>query len=162
MTRILAAAVAAILLAGCQAAHATADNDAADAKAFLTGIYSNYQTSNEDFTPLETPGDYFDPAMVALILQDQKQNDGDVGAFEVDPMCNCQDYGKITADIKILDVTATTAKAGVVLSDTMAPGERSIAYDLVKIAGHWRIHDIGYGADYPSLRQHIIDTDKTN
>ncbi len=137
-----------------------APDPAVEAKAFLTELYSHYQDSKVDFTPLfDKAPDYFDPEMAALIRQDQKLSNGEILAFEADPICDCQDFDKIAADIQILNATATTAKAGVVLTDT-GQSPRSLAYDLVKIDGHWRIHDIS-SQNYPSLRQHIIDADKS-
>ena len=147
-----------VVPAGIESAKADAGRDP---ETFLVELYSNYQDPKADFTPLfdEAPN-YFDPEMVALIRQDQKLSNGEILAFEADPICDCQDYDKISADIQILNATATTAKAGVVLTDTAAPDTRSLAYDLVKVDGHWRIHDISYAKSYPSLRQHIIDADK--
>ena len=140
-------------------AFAGPDANTIEAKAFLTELYSHYQDSKVDFTPLfDKAPDYFDPSLLALIRQDQKLSNGEILAFEADPICDCQDYDKISADIRILSVTATTAKAGVILTDT-GQSPRSMAYDLVKVDGHWRIHDISSPA-YPSLRQDIVNADK--
>lgn len=143
-----------VVTAGIESAKADAGRDL---ETFLTELYSHYQDPKVDFTPLfDKAPDYFDPEMVVLIRRDQSFHE--LLAFEVDPICDCQDFDKITADIQILNSTATTAKAGVVLTDT-GQSPRSLSYDLVKIDGHWRIHDIS-SQNYPSLRQHIIEADK--
>ncbi len=136
---------------------AKSSTDAVEAKAFLTSLYDHYGV-NSDWSPLDDHApDWFDPSMVTLIQEGTRLNAGYVGAIEADPVCDCQDYGKLTADIKVLNVTPTTAKAGVVLTDSgvTPPATRALAYDLIKIKGAWRIHDIT-GSRGESLRHRLI------
>jgi hypothetical protein len=172
-------AVAAVLLlslAACQpkpstpeaAASSAAAPTAADAKAFLTGIYSHYadEKTHGDFNPaFKNRQDYFDPEMVTLMQTDEQLSKGEVGALDGDPICDCQDFGKMTAVITIDSATATEAKATVIVTETdpsVAAEDRkprTFTYDLAVAKGQWRIHDITTPS-LPSLRQLFIDSNK--
>ncbi|ESQ93663.1 hypothetical protein ABENE_04925 [Asticcacaulis benevestitus DSM 16100 = ATCC BAA-896] len=131
--------------------------DAVEAKAFLTALYDHY-TVDSDWSPMGVrAADWFAPSMVALMQEDARLNEGYTGAIEADPICDCQDYGKLTADIKVINLTQTSAQARVVLSDSgvTPPSTLALVYDLVKVKGGWRIHDIT-GSRGESLRHRLI------
>lgn len=151
--------VAVIVMAGCTRSGDTSP----DAKAFLTELYGHYNGATHDFSPLldKAPA-YFDSSLIALMQENERVTpQGDVGAMDFDPVCACQDYGKLSAGIHVLAATTTTAKVAAVLHDDgVSPGaDVSLSYDLVKVAGGWRIHDIGT-TDVPSLRQWLIKANK--
>ena len=155
--RIMAILAAGLLMAGCAAAQ-----PAPDAKAFLQGLYAHYDGHDMDFSPLnENAPQWFDPEMVALMDEDHKLSDGDLTVIDADPICECQDYGRITADITVTEVGPDHATANVTVAETDPSFEgaepRHLAYDLRLVNGQWRIHDIG-NSYRPSLLQAYIDS----
>jgi hypothetical protein len=142
------------------AAPAASAQDAADAKAFLEGVYAHYKTSkNNNFQPFDANmKDVLDPDTIALMDADTKALKGELGEIDGDWLCDCQDFESITATITIQSATPTTAKATSTFSDTMDKGAppKHDTFDLVKTPAGWRIHDMGT-ADQPSLRKVLTD-----
>ena len=127
--------------------------------AFLEGLYAHYKGDPADatFSPVGSQApQWFDQEMVGLMAEDTRLANGEVGALDGDPICDCQDFGKLSANIKITQSTETTAKAEVQVTETDpsfsadARQPRAFTYDLVQENGAWRIHDIGT-KDMPSL-----------
>lgn len=135
---------------------APATGDAADAKAFLEGLYAHYKSSkNNTFSPLDKDlKAVFDPDMVQLLAKDAKLLKGEVGAMDGDPLCDCQDFDSIAANITIQSATATTAKATADLKVFTETHHNS--FDLVKVNGAWRVHDV-QEIGQPSLRKMLED-----
>jgi hypothetical protein len=177
-----AALAAAVMLAGCQKAPvatnsppanmaaetnaapaaAPASSDAADVKAFLTGLYSHYAKpatdAGQSWAPMDVgpPGngrEMMDPDLVSLMQAYDKSQSGDeVGVIDGDWLCDCQDWERITAVITVDAATATTAKAHSDFTDSSEPGKtKHVTFDLTKTAAGWRVHDIGTAED-ASLR----------
>ena len=130
-----------------------------DPQAFLTRLYAHYSGNTADisFSPTGAQApQWFDREMVGLMAEDARLASGEVGALDGDPICDCQDFGTLSANIKIEQVTATTARASVIITETGATYSpetrqpRTFTYDLVMEDGDWRIHDIGT-KDMPSL-----------
>jgi hypothetical protein len=134
--------------------------DAADAKAFLEGLYAHYKTSKDNtFQPFDANAkEVLDADTIALMKADQKALKGDLGEIDGDWLCDCQDFESITATIAVQSATATAAKATSDFHDTPAAGgsPKHDTFDLVKTPAGWRIHDIGT-ADQPSLRKVLTD-----
>ena len=150
---------AVLVINGC----ARSTDTAPDAKAFLVELYDHYNGATHDFSPLldKAPA-YFDSGLIALMQENERVTpQGDVGAMDFDPVCACQDYGKLTAGIHVLSASDKAAKAAVVLHDDgPSPGpDVSLSYDLVRVGKGWRIHDIGTN-DVPSLRQLLVKANK--
>jgi hypothetical protein len=130
--------------------------DAADAKAFLEGLYAHYKTSkNNDFQMFDANArEVFDPDTIALIKTDRTALKGELGDLDGDWLCGCQDFTSLKATIAVQSAAPTAAVATSDFQDTgMAdakPGHEG--FDLVKVGGAWRIHDI-HTADTPSLRK---------
>ena len=133
--------------------------DAADAKAFLVGLYAHYQTSkNNNFNLFDTnSGEVFDPDMIALLKADTKALKGDLGEIDGDWLCDCQDFTSIVATVNVTAATPATAEATADFHDTVdpRPSERD-SFDLVKVNGAWRIHDMSTPAQ-PPLRKTLQD-----
>lgn len=143
------------------AAAASAPNaDAADAKAFLEGLYAHYKTSkNNTFQPFDANiKEVLDEDTIALMQADEKALKGELGDIDGDWLCDCQDFGSITATITVQSATPTTAKATSDFHDAEEPTEKPghDTFDLVKTPDGWRIHDMGT-ADQPSLRKVLQD-----
>jgi hypothetical protein len=139
-------------------AAAPATGDAADAKAFLDGLYAHYKVSKDNtFAPFEANiAEVLDPDTRALMKADDKLLKGDVGDIDGDWLCDCQDFESITAVVTVQSATPTDAKATAVFTDTMDGKPKTDTFDLVKTPDGWRIHDMGT-ADQPSLRKVLQD-----
>jgi hypothetical protein len=137
---------------------APASGDAADAKAFLDGLYAHYKVSKDNtFAPFEANiAEVLDPDTRALMKADDKLLKGDVGDIDGDWLCDCQDFESITAVVAVQSATPTDAKATAVFTDTMDGKPKTDTFDLVKTSAGWRIHDMGT-ADQPSLRKVLQD-----
>jgi hypothetical protein len=145
----IAFAVAATAGAPCHAAAAGAN----EARAFMEQLYAKY--GDPSFCPTcDGKGRFFDAPLSRLIDADARQANGEVGALDGDPVCQCQDPGGMKA--KVLSVALTSAYAAVATVDLdftleKPPQKRRVTFDLVVENGHWRIHDI-HSSDTPSLR----------
>ena len=140
------------------AAPAAASGDAADAKAFLDGLYAHYKTSKDNtFAPFDAnQTDVLDPDTIALMKADEKALNGELGDIDGDWLCDCQDFESITAVVTVQSATPTDAKATAVFTDTMDGKPKTDTFELVRTPAGWRIHDMGT-ADQPSLRKVLSD-----
>jgi hypothetical protein len=138
--------------------------DAADAKAFLEGLYAHYKTNTDNSFNMygASKRQVFDPDVIALLAADQKALKGDVGVLDSDWLCGCQDFVSLQTTIAVQSATPTTAEATADFRDTGMsddkPGHES--FDLVKVGSAWRIHDI-HTDDTPSLRKALSDEIKS-
>jgi hypothetical protein len=129
-----------------------------DPKAFLAALYARYNTAKTDFSPFDTPEKYFDPQLLALMDSADKTTSGDdVGPLDGDPICDCQDYRRLRADIKVKSIDGDTAVAVVNLRDQGVAKTKVLTYYLAQRGGQWRIHDIS-NPDMPSLRRLLINS----
>jgi hypothetical protein len=133
--------------------------DAADAKAFLVGLYAHYRSNkNNTFNLFDTNStQVFDADTLALLKADTKALKGDLGAIDGDWLCDCQDFTSIVATVNVTAATPTTAEATSDFHDTVdpRPSERD-TFDLVKVNGAWRIHDMSTPGQ-PPLRKTLQD-----
>ena len=147
--RRLAIAISCILTAGISAAQA-AEPSAASAEQFLRGLYAKYVRNGKP-TPFVYPDarNIADPAMMALLKNDRDKSNGEVGAMDSDPICDCQDWDVITVtSVHVTMQGANAATADLAISDW---GDiHKFRYALVWTKDGWRIHDIGT-KDTPSL-----------
>jgi hypothetical protein len=134
-------------------------NDAADAKAFLDGLYAHYKSSkNNTFSPFDAnEKDVFDASTIQLLAEDAKLLNGDLGVIDGDWLCACQDFVSLKAVVTVQSATPTSARATSEFVDTGMPSQaaRSDRFDLVKANGVWRIHDVQTSGDPASLRQMV-------
>jgi hypothetical protein len=143
-----------------QAPAGATSRDAADAKAFLDGLYGHYKTSKDNnFQPFDgNIKEVLDLDTIALMDADQTALKGELGDIDGDWLCDCQDFESITATVTVQSATPTSAKATSVFRDSQyadrPPGRDT--FDLVKTPAGWRIHDMGT-ADQPSLRRVLTD-----
>lgn len=141
----LSALVAAIALPACS--QTSAKSAPPDPAAFVRGVYARY--AEPAFCPTcdEAP-QVFDAPMVALLAEDGRlTQEGDQGAIEADPLCQCQDSDGLVA---------TVDPTGRSVALAFPSGERvSIRLDLALQDGQWRIHDV-HAPDMPSLRDHLV------
>ena len=137
-------------IAGVSAAQAAPVASAATVEQFLRGLYAKY-TANGKPTPFVYPDakGIVDPAMLALLKNDQDKSKGEVGAMDTDPICRCQDWNalKVTS-LHVAISGGNAASADVSISDD--GHVEKIHFALVWLTGGWHIHDIGT-KDEPSL-----------
>lgn len=139
------------------AAPSSADRAKVEATDFLRTLYAQHDGKHDDFSLLgDQASHWFDPELARLIQADGAG--GEAGTLEWDPACDCQDYGRLSAQITVLAADKVHARASVVVTET-DPGfdadsrkPRIFTYDLVDIDGRWYIHDVGSPLT-PSLRQ---------
>lgn len=128
-------------------------------EAFVRRLYAVFKDGPGHNPPDWTgrvAGQYFDAEMVALFKRDRATTPrGDVGLIEADPICDCQDWGKLT--VESVELTAPNAnQAQATVAFTNFGDHFVMKYDLVNVGGQWRIHDI-QTKDTPSLRKFLID-----
>ena len=134
------------------------------AKAWLEALYAHYiDGSQMTFSVLgDQAMQYFDPEMLDLMEAEKNVTPADeVGVLDGDPICDCQDFGSLKAEISAQPSGPSSVRATVILQETSkdftegtpprAPAPKTLTYDLVLIKDQWRIHDITF-AQGGSLR----------
>jgi hypothetical protein len=141
--------------------------DLGSAKAFVTQLYSHYP--ERDDAPTYDPAGrsakaVFDPSMVALIREDARLTpQGDVGAIDGDPICDCQDSGGMRVKIGLVRPTSAShavAHIDLRFADASPPETRRLELDLVDVQGHWRVYDVGT-KELPSLREYLVRSNRS-
>jgi hypothetical protein len=151
--------------AAASATPAASSGDAADAKAFVEGLYTHYTVDPKTSTwaPMDKKDDaqVFDADMVRLLAADVKAANGEVGAIDADYICGCQDWEPFSATITVVSATPAMAKAAADFRVFKTDQPRHLEFDLVKEKGAWRVHDIRENDQTeqppgPSLRQTLL------
>lgn len=131
------------------------------AREFLSRVYDHYPTVDDpgafDPTGIDAAR-VFTPALVSLIATDRRlTSDGDVGALDGDPLCDCQDDNGMSVRIGTVKQDGpTSARADVTLTFDSGPSP-TINHLIVRLAwgkAGWRIADIET-KDQPSLRAYL-------
>src|SRR4030095_12782322 len=115
-----------------------ASQPAEDPAAFVRRVYAGYQMSG--YSPLLTPEKLFSPTLSKAIRQDS--SGGEVGYIDGDPLCDCQDYERISA--RILSIRRPNARsAHIRVHVTLGPSAiRDIRLSLTLTSSGWRVADI--------------------
>ena len=111
---------------------------AEDPAAFIRRVYAGYDHSG--YSPLSNPEKLFSPKLTAAIRQDS--SGGEVGYLDGDPLCDCQDFERITAtivDMRRPSAKSATARVHVALG---LKQERDLKLSLVLTRSGWRIADV--------------------
>ena len=122
----------------------------ASARAFVTAIYDAYKGKNGNGISLDSETNvrrYFEPSLAALIRKDQKDaaRRDDVGALDIDPFVDAQDWDIAAFDIAASDAAPGKASATVSFSNRDKP--TTVVLDLVKIKNDWKISNITWKRD---------------
>jgi hypothetical protein len=133
----LAVAASVLLCAGA----ASAVDPAGQAHDFVVRLFAMYGQGLKDAPSREQP---YDKAMLALMDENDRLTPaGDAGSLDWDPLCQCQDWGKLVAQATVKLTSPTAATAEVTFRDVQwGDAPRHATFDLVFEDGHWRIHDI--------------------
>lgn len=130
--------LAALALAAAQASQAP--------REFIEKVYSGYH--EESFNPLAEPKLYFSPELTAAIEKDS--SGGEVGYLDGDPLCDCQDYDRISAKVVTILQPSEKAATAHVHVDLGKNQERDLQLRLILTPLGWRISDV-LGPDHHSL-----------
>jgi Protein of unknown function (DUF3828) len=131
----------------------------AQAESFVRHLYSEYTTppkqNSPDFMGREMSL-AFSPALARIIRAElRKTPKGEVGKIDGDPICNCQDWEKLSiAKLDIAKTGNTTAVASVSIKNMDAT--RSLKLFLIWTAQGWRIDDI-WTSDTPSYKKYLLE-----
>jgi uncharacterized protein DUF3828 len=126
-----------------------AAQDLGQARAFVEGLYAAYaKEPGPDYLDRQAK-EVFSPAVLDLLRRDAASTpQGDVGALDGDPICNCQDYGITNVHVAVSPTGADTARAEVDFLNF--DKKQHVALDLVRVQGQWRVGDI-HAEGTPSL-----------
>jgi hypothetical protein len=117
---------------------------------FVRRIYAGY--AHEGYNPLAILDKVFAPTLAAAIRKDSSGRE--VGYLDGDPLCDCQDYERVTAQIRSLRQSARAA-ASARIHLVLGPKEtRDLRLSLVLTRSGWRIGDV-VGADGHSLLREL-------
>ena len=137
---------------------AAAAQPAETPRGFITRVYAEYRHSS--FSPLERPERFFSPRLAAAIKEDSRLAKGEVGFLDGDPLCDCQDYGRLRAQIRSLRQSGRSATAHVHL--ILVRGEnRDLTLSLVRTQSGWRVADVK-NKDMPSLLQALDESNRNS
>ncbi len=136
--------IALYLAALAAAAHPQAEGP----KQFIARVYAAYARDN--YSPLDRPERVFAPVLVRAIREDERLAHGEVGYLDGDPLCGCQDYGKISVQVRTLKQPTKRSADALVHVDLGIGEARDLRLKLVLTADGWRVADVG-SADEPSL-----------
>ena len=90
---------------------------------------------------------YFEPALAALMVKDQKlaAKRGEVGSLDFDPFVDAQEWEISEFDIAVSDTAPGKAIATVKFTNLGKP--TIVTLDLIAIKNEWRIRDITWQID---------------
>jgi len=109
-------------------------------RAFVAAVYAHYR--NHDYSPFKQPEKVFAPPLLAAIKEDERLAQGEVGYLDGDPLCDCQDYERITATITgYQKLTPGLANVRVHV-DLGLKQARDLKLKLARTRAGWRIADI--------------------
>lgn len=131
--------------------------NAAEASNATTWVAALYATYKDNSKPPAGDGKIYDAQLQALMDEDTRLASGEAPALDFDPLCQCQDYQKLQAQVTMRSASTNAAVVAVRFRDLGMPGDkpRDAVLDLVKEHGAWRIHDI-HAEDPKSLGAFLI------
>jgi hypothetical protein len=109
-------------------------------RGFVIALYARYR--NRNYSPFKHPGTVFAPPLLAAINEDSRLNQGEVGYLDGDPLCQCQDFERITATItgyQKLTPGLATVRVHVDLGLGQA---RDLKLRLARTRAGWRVADV--------------------
>jgi hypothetical protein len=86
--------------------------------------------------------DVFAPALIQQIREDERLAKGEVGYLDGDPLCDCQDYGELTAHIRKLDQPTKQSASALVHVELGEGTARDLRLKLVLTHSGWRVADV--------------------
>jgi hypothetical protein len=117
-------------------------------KAWVEHVYAEYR--DNDFSPFKHADRYFSPHLLAAIREDERLAKGEVGYLDADPLCDCQDWAKLTARVRSLSQPTKSSAVAMLHVDYGTGETRDLKLKLVLTPKGWRVEDVG-SKDEPSL-----------
>jgi hypothetical protein len=117
---------------------AAAAQPAETPRQFIARTYAQYRHSG--FSPLARPNLVFTPQLTAAIGKDS--SGGEVGALDGDPLCDCQDYERLS--VRILSFSQPGPESATAsLRVTLGPHDaRNLRLRLTRTPAGWRVADV--------------------
>jgi len=115
-------------------------------REFIEHVYAGY--GHEGFNPLAETKLYFTPELTKAIEKDSAG--GEVGYLDGDPLCDCQDYERLSAKVVTILQPSRKAATAHVHVDLGQHQTRDLELRLRMTPLGWRISDV-LGADHHSL-----------
>ncbi len=117
---------------------------------FLAGIYDAYVGKNGNGITLDSEQAlrrYFEPALAAMIRRDQKEAEarGEAPNLDFDPFVDAQDWDIAAYTIAVTEAGSGKAHATVTFNNANKP--TTVAIELGRIGGTWKITDITWPRD---------------
>ena len=120
-------------------------NNTGSAEAFIRDLYAHYGHGEKSSPQLldRDAGTLAGPELLALTKRDHELVPNEIGAYDSDPICSCQDTdGMVLKDVRVTQETRTNAKAEVTLNFTSDKSSKVLDFALTRIDGQWRIENI--------------------
>ena len=127
-------------------------------QAFIHRIYAGYARKNYD--SLRHIDLIFSPDLGAAIRTDERLAKGEVGYLDGDPLCDCQDHGKLTARIRALNLPTRTSAIATMHVDFGTGETKELRLKLVLGRHGWRVADI-VSSDDTSLLAELNRANRT-
>ena len=124
-------------------------------QSFLRHVYAGY--TKQGFSPLEEPAKVFAPTLTAAIAKDS--SGGEVGYLDGDPLCDCQDFERLTASVQSIRRPTRTSAVARVHVDLGGGATRDLRLSLIHTKAGWRIADVA-STDGRSLLRELRRSNK--
>jgi hypothetical protein len=125
------------------------------ARAFVQGLYSAYAHAEPDYLG-KGADKVFSTRLLGLIRADQKATpDGDVGALDGDPICDCQDQQLTDLSVEAKPLAPGHVRAKVRFRNLGQSHDMTL--DLAMGRHGWRVDDV-HTRDTPSLVAYLRDS----
>jgi hypothetical protein len=129
--------------------------------AFLLRVYAPYVHGDQRAAPTgRRAPTIFDAHLTRLIRRDQAMAKGEVGALDGDPICDCQDFERLT-DLTINVQAAGPRRVTAFVRFRNGATPVSLTYTLVATASGWRVADIG-SPETPSLTAYLEQAQRSH
>jgi hypothetical protein len=122
------------------AAGPQAPNPPATPRGFIAQVYAGYRHPN--YNPLDRLDQTFAPELAAAIREDARLAHGEVGYLDGDPLCDCQDYLKVTATIRSLTQPSPRQASARVKVAIGVDQPHDLRLELRRTPAGWRIADV--------------------
>jgi hypothetical protein len=138
-------ALAALCLLALPSAGIAAQADTPE--GFLRHLYAQYAPGHKQIAfDYPDAAAIVDASLLDALHHDQIAAKGEVGALDYDPICQCQDWEALkTTALTVRPAGPDHATASVTFDNGTGSAKwtQTVRYDLVRVAGAWKIHDIG-------------------
>jgi len=137
MKRLIAAALAGLMATTALAAGPAPGAASPDPAMFVRWLYGQYREHGTF-----NPDPYYSPALKTLFARNSKLLKGEVGDNnDSDPVCQCQDYGRIRV-LKLDVAPVKAAHTEAVVDFQNLDAHETVRLALVQTPKGWRIDDV--------------------